>query len=306
VTGKNQRLLRYIGPFLFAIAIAAAGQSKDSSCSQCAEWNKPQAPFRIFGNSYYVGTHNLSSVLITSKAGHVLIDGDLPESAKQIVGNIRSLGFRIEDVKIILNSHVHFDHAGGIAELQRISGARVIASEWSAAVMKHGGVGRDDPQYGVLNPIPPIANVQVLQNAETIRIGDIAMTAHLTPGHTPGGTSWTWTSCEGNICHDMVYADSLSPVSADGFKFSGSREYPHALEDFEKSFAFLEAAPCDILITTHPEASDLWDRLEARQKGTSPDPLIDSGACRQLAENSRERLRERVAEEKAQKTEKSN
>jgi metallo-beta-lactamase class B len=284
---------------LSLLSIAAAiAQTKNPPCAQCAEWNKPQAPFRIFGNSYYVGTHGLSSILIPSKAGHILIDGDLPESAKQIVEHIRSLGFRVEDVKIILNSHVHFDHAGGIAELQRLSGARVMASPWSAAVMRQGTVGRGDPQYGITAPIAAVRNVHELQDGETLRVGEIAITAHFTPGHTPGGTSWTWKSCEGIVCHDMVYADSLTPISADGFKFTTSRVYPHALQDFEKSFAFLEAAPCDILITVHPEASDLWNRLDARQRGTSSDPMVNSSACRQLAEQGRERLRERIAEEK--------
>jgi metallo-beta-lactamase class B len=291
---------------LLALIFAATDQSKTSPCAQCAEWNQPQTPFRIFGNSYYVGTHGLSSVLITSEAGHVLIDGDLPESAKQIAVNIRSLGFRIKDVKIILNSHVHFDHAGGIAELQRLSGARVVASPWSAAVMRSGGVGRDDPQYGVLIPIQPVENVHNLLDGETFHVGEIAITAHLTPGHTPGGTSWTWKSCEPNLCHDMVYADSLTPVSADGFKFTTSREYPHALDDFEQSFAFLEATPCEILITTHPEMSQLWDRLDMREHGATPDPMIDSGACRKLAEHGRELLRKRIAEENSERNGPSN
>jgi metallo-beta-lactamase class B len=106
-------------------------------------------------------------------------------------------------------------------------------------------------------------------------------------------------SCEGIACYNLVYADSLTPVSADGFKFSASREYPGALGDFEKSFVFLEAAPCDILFTTHPEASDLWGRLAARQRGVSPDPMVNPVACRQLAEHGRELLQERIAEEKA-------
>jgi metallo-beta-lactamase class B len=242
----------------------------------------------------------LSSVLIISNAGHILIDGGLPESAKQIADNIRSLGFRIEDVKLIVNSHVHFDHAGGIAELQRRSGARVIASEWSAAVMKRGGVGRGDPQHGVVRPIAPIRNVHKLQDGETFHVGETAITAHLTPGHTPGGTSWTWRSCEQDVCSGLVYADSLTPVSADGFKFTANPQYPHALEDFEKSFTFLESTSCDILITTHPEASQLWDRLDARMRGVKPDPIVNPPACRELAKHARESLRERVDEERKQ------
>ena len=276
---------------------AAIGQTTQPPCSQCAVWNTPQTPFRIFGNTYYVGPHGLSSILITSESGHVLIDGALPESAQQIVANIRALGFRIEDVKLILSSHVHFDHAGGIAELQRLSGARVVASPWSAAVLKSGGMGHGDPQYGILTPIQRVNHVDELHDGESFRVGGIAMTAHLTPGHTPGGTSWTWTSCEHDVCHDIVYADSLTPVSADGFKFSKNRDYPSALNDFEKSFVFLETVHCDILLTTHPEISELWERIKARDQGIKPDPMVNSGACRQLAQRGRELLRQRLADE---------
>jgi metallo-beta-lactamase class B len=279
----------------------ATGQAKSSSCSECAEWDRPQKPFSIFGNTYYVGPHGLSSILITSPAGHILIDGALPESAQQIAGNIQSLGFRVQDVKIILNSHVHFDHAGGIAALQRMSGARVIASEWSADVMRKGGVSRGDPQYGILQPIPPISTVSILHDAETFTVGGASVTAHLTPGHTPGGTSWTWKSCEGDVCHDMVYADSLTPVSASAFRFTDSREYPHVLADFEKSFAFLDTTPCDIVITTHPETGALWDRVAGRERGMKPDPLVDTGACRELAQHAREQLRQRLADERKSK-----
>ena len=301
--GVNSKTLKPWKQLCLLIAVwigMAAGQSVSPSCSRCAEWNKAQAPFRMFGNTYYVGPHGLSSILITSETGHVLIDGALPESAQPIVASIRSLGFRIEDVKLILNSHVHFDHAGGIAELQRLSGARVIASKWSAAVMRRSGVGRGDPQYGALPPIARVKQVQELRDGESFRAGGIVIMAHLTPGHTPGGTSWTWKSCEGTDCRDMVYADSWMPVSADGFKFAKSREYPRALEDFEKTFAFLEATPCDVLVTAHPELSGLWDRLEARTRGVKPDPMIESGACRRLAQLGRERLRQRLAEERKQ------
>ena len=274
--------------------LAAFARSGDvPTCSSCAEWNRPQKPFRIFGNTYYVGPHGLSSILITSPAGNILIDGALPESAKPIAANIRSLGFRVEDIKLILNSHVHFDHAGGIADLQRMSGARVMASPWSAAVLRKGGVSRDDPQNGLIRPLAPVKNVHDLRDGETLRLGGISITAHFTPGHTRGGTSWTWQSCEGTVCRNIVFADSLTPISADGFKFS--RDYPHALDDFEKSFRFLETTPCDILITTHPENSNLWDRLAARDKGVTPDPL----ACRDLAKSGRERLSQRLAQERS-------
>lgn len=272
------------------------GQKRAEPCANCVEWNKPQPPFRVFGNTYYVGTHALSSVLITSSAGHVLIDGDLQESVPQIVGNIQSLGFRIQDVKLVVNSHVHFDHAGGIAELQRLSGARVVASPWSARVLKKGGIGKGDPQYGILRSINPVRNVSEIRDGESLRVGDIAITTHLTAGHTPGGTSWTWQSCEDTVCHNMVYADSLNPISAPGFRFSDNREYPNAIADFEKSFAFFETMPCEVMITAHPELSGLWDRLAARDRGAQ-DAMVDPGAGRRYAESGREKLRQRLAEE---------
>jgi len=297
MTGKRRKLAAHLCLLIFICASAMLGQHATTPCSSCAEWNTPQTPFRIFGNSYYVGTHALSSVLITSPSGHVLIDGDLPESAAQIAANIKSLGLRLEDVKLIVNSHVHFDHAGGIAELQRRSGARVVASPWSAEVLKKGGVARDDPQSGTIRGIIPVKNVSTFRDGASFHVGTTTITAHLTAGHTPGGTSWTWKSCDANVCHDMVYADSLNPVSAPGFKFSDSRAYPQALQDFRKSFAFFDATPCDILITAHPEFSELLDRFAARERGAKPDPMVDSAACRRYAASGREKLRQRLADE---------
>jgi len=285
---------------LFLICSFALGQQQFFPCPNCAEWNAPQTPFRIYGNAYYVGPHGLSAILITSDAGHVLIDGGLAESAGQIATHIRQLGFRVEDVKLIVNSHVHFDHAGGMAELQRLSGARVVASKWTAQVMTKTGVARNDPQYGVIPPIALIKHVEVLSDGQTFKVGPIVITAHLTPGHTPGGTSWTWQSCEGGKCLNFVYADSLTPVSADGFKFTHNTEYPTAIQDFQKSFSFLRSASCDILLTTHPDVSNFWDRVDARAKGTKPDPMVDTTACRNLADRAEAALRKRIASEAAQ------
>jgi metallo-beta-lactamase class B len=271
-----------------------SGQNSKRDCPSCKVWNQPQEPFQIYGNTYYVGTHGLSAILITSPAGHILIDGALPESAEQIRTHIAALGFRIEDVKLILNSHVHSDHAGGIAELERWSHARVAASPWSAQVLRKGGVGRDDPQYGVIQDIAKVKHVEDLHDSQVVQVGNIAVTGHLTPGHTPGGTSWTWKSCEGGHCLAVVYADSVTAVSAPEFKFMA---HPDALKGFEKSFSFLESTPCDILITTHPDVSGLWSRLDGRKQGVKPDPMIDREGCKTLAQKGREQLRSRLQSE---------
>jgi metallo-beta-lactamase class B len=236
--------------------LVAATAHAAQTCDKCAGWNVPHQPFKIYGNTYFVGTSGLASVLITSAQGHVLIDGDLKESVPQIVANIRALGFRVEDVKLILNSHVHFDHAGGIAQLQRMTGAVVKASPISAPVLATGEIGRSDPQAATGSRMDPVANVTTVEDGETLRVGEIAIKAVLTPGHTPGGTSWTWESCENNRCLHLVYADSLSPVSSPRFRFTDSPEYPNVVADFEKSFAALETIPCDIIISVHPEFSN--------------------------------------------------
>ena len=281
---------------LAAFSAAAApvpAQTASTACPKCAEWNAPQDPFRIFGNTYYVGTHGITSILITSPQGHMLIDGCL-DAAPQIVEHIRRLGFRIEDVKWIGNTHVHYDHAGSLAEFQRLSGGQVAASPWSADVLTRTGLGKDDPQYVGGHPTPLVHGAHVLRDGESLRIGATAVTAHFTPGHTPGGTSWTWQSCEGARCLSMVYADSLSVVSSDGYRFSDHRAL---LDGFQKSFAFFRAAPCDVLLTAHPEFSDLWQRLDRRNKGEA-DAMIDTGACKALADQSEKQLHRRLDSEK--------
>nr|AIA11438.1 SubclassB3_beta_lactamase [uncultured bacterium] len=161
-------------------------------------------------------------------------------------------------------------------------------------------MGKGDPQFGGLVPVALIPRADTLRDGQTLRVGDIKLTAHFTPGHTPGGTSWTWESCEGGRCLNLVYSDSMTPVSAEGFRFTDSREYPTAVQDFEKSFAFLRSTPCDILLTSHPDASGLWQRLEGRQQGVKPDPVVSPNACKELAGRAAQQLRHRLEGEKGQ------
>ncbi|HMB89972.1 MAG TPA: subclass B3 metallo-beta-lactamase, partial [Rhodothermales bacterium] len=262
----------------------------DSLCSSCADWNAPQEPLRIHHNTYYVGTRGLSAMLITSPDGHILIDGALPNSAPLILENIRALGYDPKDIKLILNSHAHFDHAGGIAAIQHVSGARVAVSPKSASVLERGQTGPDDPQHGIHFAFPSVANVERFTPGDTLRVGPLEVMSHATAGHTPGGTSWSWRSCDGSDCMNIVYADSQTPVSADGFRFTDSKAYPSALEDFEHGFGVLEHLPCDILITTHPGASSFWKRVESGD-------LIDAQACQRYATTARQQLAQRLKSE---------
>lgn len=266
-------------------------------CDACTEWNQPLAPFHVHGDTWYVGTAGLGAILITSKEGHILVDGGLPQSAPLIAANITQLGFRLEDVKLILNSHTHYDHAGGIAALQRVSGAAVAASPASKLALEHGGPMPDDPQFAFgpdQNDYGPVPKVRAVADGETLRVGALAITAHFTPGHTPGGTTWTWRSCEGGHCIDIVYADSLNSVSAPGFRFSeGSRE-----AQFENSIGVVEKLPCDLLLAPHPVLIGMDAKLAALQAKPKTNPFLDANACRDYAAGARQRLRVRIAEER--------
>lgn len=273
-------------------------------CESCAAWNAPQEPFRVFGNTYYVGPVGVSAVLLTSDTGLILLDGGLPQSAPLIEANIRKLGFRLEHVRLIVNSHAHYDHAGGIAALQRASGAVVAASASGARALQRGEPPADDPQYGFgrdANSFPIVKRVRTVADGEISKVGSLAITAHMTPGHTPGSTTWTWRSCEGSRCLQMVYADSLNPVSAPGFRFSGDGRNANLEASFRRSIAKVAGLPCDILLAVHPSFSGMEDKLKRRREllGQPPldDPFVDPRGCSTYAADATKRLDQRLADE---------
>jgi metallo-beta-lactamase class B len=270
-------------------------------CEDCPGWNAFQAPFRVFGNTYYVGVKGLSAVLIASDEGHILLDGALPQSADPIEQNLLTLGFRLRQIRVIANSHAHFDHAGGIAALQRASGAEVVASAAGARALEAGMPAADDPQVAFgprFQAFPAVSTVRVVADREVVRVGTLAVTAHYTPGHTPGSTTWTWQSCEGSRCLNMVYADSLNAVSAPGFRFTGDGKTPSIVDSFRASITRVEQLPCDIMLAVHPGFSDVAGKLRRRAALPPTDPFIDAKACRVYAADARQRLEARIAEER--------
>lgn len=270
-------------------------------CGPCDEWNLQLDPFRVYGNTYFVGTAGLTAVLVTSDEGHVLFDGGLTQTAPLIDAGIRRLGFRTEDVRLILNSHEHFDHAAGIAALQRASGATVAASPEAARALELGASLPHDPQPTAAR-FPAVKNVRVIKDGETLRVGPLAVTAHFTPGHTPGATTWSWPSCEGTRCLNMVYADSLSAVSDDGFRFTGSATTPSLVDTFQRSLTVVEQLPCDVLLAPHPFVFGLDTKLAALKGASTNDktanPFIDAGACRRFAATQRKAFEARIARER--------
>ena len=251
---------------LLATTSIALGQADPQS----REMNQPVAPFRIAGNLYYVGAKEICSFLITTRQGHIILDGGFAETAPQIERNVAQLGFKIEDVKILLNSHAHLDHAGGLAELKQKSGAKFIASEGDAELLRNGGHG--DFRFGDTLLFPPIAVDQIIGDGESIQVGDQRLTAWLTPGHTKGNTTWTAKISDDAKTYDVVFAGS--PTALD-YKLVGKESYPGIAADFEKTFAILKRLPCDIVLSDHGSFFHFLEKRERLLRGENPNPFID-------------------------------
>jgi metallo-beta-lactamase class B len=232
--------------------------------------NQPVPPFRILGNLYYVGATEVGSFLITTPNGHFLLDGGFAETAPQIERNVAQLGFKLHDVKFLLNSHAHFDHAGGLAELKKLTGATVAAMAPDAELLKKGGQG--DFRFGDTLTFPPVEVDRVIANGESVEIGDQKMTAHLTPGHTKGNTTWTTEISDGNKKYHVVFAGS--PTALD-YRLTGRESYPGIAADFEKTFAVLKRLPCDIFLSCHGSFFSFTEKRERLMRGETPNPFVD-------------------------------
>jgi len=259
-------------------------------------WLGPQVPLRVYGNSYLVGFSKLSVALIRTDAGLILIDAGVPQGVPSVEANIRKLGFRVQDVKLILSTEPHFDHAGGLAALARDSGATVVASAPAAVGLRSGNVTEGDPQAGWFVSFPGVARLRTVRDGEAIRLGNTVITARATPGHTRGSMSWTWRSCESGKCLNMVFGSSLNAVAADGWHFSDPA-HAGTVATFRQSFARVRALPCDVLITAHPDNSGGDVKAARFRKASKPNPFIDPAACRAYADRAEAALDEKMAAE---------
>jgi metallo-beta-lactamase class B len=255
---------------LIALLLVASetvfGQADPTSRS----WNKPVPPFRIIGNLYYVGASEVASFLVTTPQGDFLLDGGFAETAPQIERNIGQLGFKLQDVKILLNSHAHFDHAGGLAELKQKSGAKLIASTRDAELLKSGGHG--DFRFADTLTFRPVEVDQIVGDGESVQIGGQKLTAWLTPGHTKGNTTWTTKINDGTKIYDVVFAGS--PTALD-YQLVGKESYPGIAADFEKTFAVLKRLRCDIFLSDHGSFFSFEQKRQRLARGENPNPFID-------------------------------
>jgi len=227
--------------------------------------NQPVSPFHIIGNIYYVGASDIASYLIVTRHGDILLDGGFVETAPQIEANIRTLGFKLSDVKILLNSHEHLDHAGGLAELKRLTHARLVAMAQEVRTLESG------------KSFPAVTPDRIIHDGSTVTLGGVTLTAHLTPGHTPGCTTWTMLTKDNGKPYHVVFVGSASVLP--NYKLidrpGSPATYPGIEADYEKTFRVLKSLPCDVFLGAHGSFYSLVQKREAMSKHPAQNPFID-------------------------------
>jgi metallo-beta-lactamase class B len=277
------RVRLVVAALTLALATSAAAQSNGD---ERAAWNQPVKPFAIIGNVYYVGAAGISSFLITTPEGHVLLDGGLPETAPRIEANIQALGFKLSDVKFLINSHAHFDHAGGLAALQRHTGARLVASRADGVVLAAGA-----------KDLEAVKVARLIGDGETVRLGGAVLTAHLTPGHTRGCTTWTMpVRHDGKTLQVLFHCSTTFP----GYRLVDNPDYPTIASDYEHSFAVLKGLPCDVLLGPHGSFFDL-DGKRSRLGHGGANPFVDPKECRAFILESEQAFTKELAKQRAQR-----
>lgn len=234
------------------------------------KWNQPVKPFKIIGNIYYVGAAEVSSFLITTSQGHILLDSGFKETVPQIKQNVVTLGFRMEDVKILITSHAHADHVGGIALLKQLTNAKLMVSEADAETLARGG--KNDPNFGDRFSFEPVTADRRLRDGDTVQLGDVTMIARLTPGHTKGCTTWTMKVREGSKVYDVLVIGS---TTAPGYKLIGNAGYPNIVEDYESTFRLLKTLPCDVFLAPHGSFFSLHEKRKRLDEGAPRNPFIN-------------------------------
>lgn len=262
------------------------------------DWTEPFPPFRIAGNLYYVGGKDLASYLITTSEGHILINSNLEANVPQIEASVKELGFRFEDVKILLISHAHFDHCAGSAAVKRRTGARYMVMAADVPVVESGGAS--DFRYGSEKgaQYPPAKVDSVLHDGDTVRLGDAALVAHHTPGHTKGCTAWTFRVQEGGRARDVVIVGS-SGVNP-GYNLIDDPQYPTMAADYEQAFRTLKRLRCDYFLGAHGLFFDLLAKQRKMKRGRVS-PFIDPKGFRQYVQANEQNFREKLAAQQAER-----
>ncbi|MEP0190822.1 MAG: subclass B3 metallo-beta-lactamase [Erythrobacter sp.] len=268
---------------------AVTAQEWAETCEPWDDWDKPAPPFKVHGNTYYVGTCGISAILILGDQNHVLIDTGTRKGSEVVLANISKLGATPKDIGLIFYSHEHFDHVAGLAFIQQASGAPILSAPEAVDTFRTGKDNPTDPQAGLHEPMAPVANVIPTTPGTSITFGGTSYTPIATPGHTPGALSWQWESCNGDDCKNIVYADSLSPISRDDYKFS---DHPEYVAKYRAGLDALDKLKCDILLTPHPSHSQMVKRAATGS-------FVGGVTCADYAAKKHRDLDDRLTKEKA-------
>jgi metallo-beta-lactamase class B len=253
----------------FFVPVLAQNESPANQQAIPGDWNQPFKPFRIIGNIYYVGTKNLACYLIATPAGHILLDTALEESAPIIRANIAALGFNLKYIRIILSSHAHFDHVAGHAEMKRATGAQVYATAADAEVLESGGTKGFHP----LTSYQPVKVDRIIKDREMVRLGNVGLTAYLTPGHTEGNTTWVTTVEENGRKYEVVFAGSMSINP--GVRLVNYPAWPKIADVYAKSFQTLKSLRADVFLGTHAPFFNMEAKVSRMQAEAQTNPFID-------------------------------
>ena len=276
---------------ILTLAIVGGVLAQDRS-----SWTQPLAPYHIVGNVYYVGTRGLASYLITTPKGHILINTNTEETAPLIRESVEKLGFRFEDVKIILISHAHWDHCGGSALIKELTGAKYFVMEGDASVVESGG--KDDYHYRNTpsSYFKPTKVDRVLHDGDEVKLGGTVLVAHRTPGHTKGCTTWSMKAREGKETYNVVIVGG--PNANPNYQLLNNPLYPEIVEDYEKMFRLLKSLPCDVILGAHGDYFGMDAKLEQMKEG-QPNPFIDPDGYKSFIADREQSFRSDLEKQKA-------
>jgi metallo-beta-lactamase class B len=262
------------------------------------DWTQPFPPHRVIGNIYYVGSQGLASYLITTSEGHILINSSLETSLPLIRDSVEKLGFRFNDVKILLISHAHWDHCAGSALVKQLTGAKYFVMEEDVAVVESGG--KADFQYGNSpeSSYKPTKVDRVLHDGDEVRLGDTVLVAHLTPGHTKGTTTWTMKVNDAGKMQDVVIVGS--PNVNPGYKLVRNASYPQIAQDYEQMFKVLKALPCDVFLGAHGDYYRMTAKF-SKLNGGSTNPFIDPEGYKNYVAEREQAFRQELAKQSSAK-----
>lgn len=260
-------------------------------------WRAPVPPQHLVGNIYYVGAIGVSSFLITTPEGHILLDTGFDDTVPIIQRSVEQLGFHLTDVKFILSSHAHIDHVGGHAQMKKLTGAQIVASAADARTIESGGT--DDfikwPKDTIL--YAPVKVDRIVADGERVTLGGVTLTAHLTPGHTRGATTWTMDVVDNGVTRHVVFFSSAS--INDGTRLLDNPLYPDFVRDFEATFATLRALPCDIFFAPHGGQFAMAEKFARLESHDKENPFLDPVGWKRLIDGAEKAFRSQLAAERA-------